>query len=261
MEGRSVSEIPPEEGAIQHLLNTEVDEIDPHNRKFGALTWTSIEMLDTLLATGRLPDRSEEADYNSEETLGIALPGLVAEGHSFPQNDEVRKFLSNPDQAAFYAKVEANRVAEIHYFLRTFGLPFDNPPLTRVVSDYLHLSDRGIQDLMTRESGSEEYAAEQNIVASMDLLSFLPSEAMDKVPIVANDAKSRKGIVIGISTPPKAAEFRILGPIAGNDHLMKFSFGPRGMHYTNIGANSPQGRVEKAYYSSLRNGNKPPTGS
>ena len=257
MEGQSISEIPPEEGAVKHLLETEVEEIDPYDPRLCALTWTSIEMLDKMKSTGMLQDRSEYTDASTEEIIGIALPGLLHAVESLPQGNAVSHLLANPDEAKEAAEFAAAQVAQIHYFLDQLGLPFDDQVLSEAVSSYLSDGDLQAQDAIDKLIMPEKVTVAWEIDSSAELFSLLTPEARERVPSVAQEARKRKGIVIGISTPSITTDFRVMGIDSPEGENMRFSFGQKGMKYPNIGVNKPMGEVEKAYYVSLRGGNNP----
>lgn len=258
MEVPNSSEIPPAEGAIQHLLETEVEEIDPYDPRLGFLTPTSIEMVSKMNFTGRLHNLDEDSSFNDEGVDGIALPGLEATSFVIPRNQMVNELLSDPDEAREYTSVRARRLAGMHYFLDQFGMPFDNPLLSQAVSNYLYHTDPESQELRNELTGTDEYSIREEIGSSSELLPFLPQDALERVPLVAEEALKRKGIVIGVAVPSATDSFRILGPSAPEDFLIKFSFGSNGLPFKKIGVNSPQGEHEKAFYASLRKGNMPP---
>ena len=160
---------------------------------------TSIEMLQRMIVTGRLVDRSPFSDnYSNNSLIAFPTPSMIPSLNDFEISKGITDVLYDQEFLREACEAQAASIAQTHYFLFQLGMTLENPQLNGTVFDYLHSSDpdhKRIQELLT---GSLESLSEQEIGYSSELFPYTPLDSLHRIAAVTEKARERKGFIVGI---------------------------------------------------------------
>lgn len=241
-------DIPQNKQVIRHLLAVERITINPQDETICALVPVSIQLVDRMLRTGHLVQRSGALSDFSHNRLAVqTTPSLFSRLVDIQTTEEVGRLLFDPEENLAYAKIKAKDAGSIHHFITQLGLSIDDNNLYEKVAGYLFAIDELTDPFPGR---SQDANAQQEIDAAADLFPLLPVDALGTLRNLADQACERKGFIVAINAE---AAFTIHGVVEGSDQDLEISFGPQGMPYLLIAAIQPMGPYEERFLEELRN--------
>ena len=247
MEAKRFKELSSENPIAAHLLRAEVVAVSPMDERVGVIHATSIEMINQMLHSGRLLDRSASRGPRGDtEFLGIATPPLVKNNSTIDLKSEAIDLLTQPNELRdATSPVYAEGLAQAHYLLTGLGLPLDDSELINKAEEFLfesHPKTKLIDAIMG--IGGYELNTE------LDFLTHVGPEFLLSLSRLTEEARKRKGFLVGIS--PSRTDLVVVRGVDNRDPQTRFSFGTAGIPYAAISAIEPLGSEEKKLLETLR---------
>lgn len=240
------NEAPSRKLVAEHMLRAERSTISVTDPKICAFFPTSIELVNTLLTTGTLLDKSDMESLPSNHVSVWATQSLVKNFPTWQPNTEVERVFTDPDELTQSASGAAEDYAQAHALLSQLNVPFTHNRVGLVREYLLESSDhmRWFSDVFHPEtSGHPE------IRALLDLLPELPEDRLSEVPQLLTNARERRGFLVGLESD---YPFNLKETVAENDYHVAISFGFEGIPYKAISQIQPLGLHEVKFMQDLR---------
>jgi hypothetical protein len=251
MGGKERKEQAPRDEVIEHILNiARRGAVLTEDERHGALHGTSLEVVEILLQTGRLVERSGGTqgfvNYDIGEVSVLPTVGLIVPVMDRGSQSAIT-FLFNPEEAGDFTRSLALRNAGTHCFLRKLGISLDDRKSLDFASCYFSLPKKDEMPLTI--AGHATQAKEEIEAASYFSEKGIAFDQINKALLEANE---RRGFLLGISPDVQSQNGIVIPRNKSNDPHMIIRTFWQGLPYQFISGIEPLGLVEERFLENLQ---------